>query len=395
MPAATIVFTDIVGFSKQNSADQQRLLNALNAEVRHALGGFLNPPDGSPDLIALPTGDGMALVFLDKPRKLWDGDTLLKLIIRLHQWAFSGKGGAGVLQLRVGVHTGVIEEIRDINDRPNVCGDCINYAQRIMDAASPAQTLFSEAAYRHHIGSDRQISVPLDKKSVKVSLQGPIEAFAKHGLQITVFKLVLATAAKWHTNDDPVAKHLMLVTLTSLPKSITGNFKVSLGTAKQVALIQLTGERLLPKLQNGEVNFSNDLKRLWVFMPAPDLAQNLWLPQSQITDTPITPELVGFQTEAWANYLDLFRRERPGVEIKLGVFSSPLYFGASFLDWDRPKGWIHVSPCVWGKHSTEWPGYDLEWLGSKPSEVYETYVAGLNHLNSMTSNHIARSGSAA
>lgn len=384
MSAATIVFTDIVGFSKKPTAEQRRLIDALNALVRFKLSKLFAPPD--PDLIALPTGDGMALAFLHKDRKLWNPDTILQLILELHQWAHSGGGGASAVQLRVGVHVGPIEVITDVNQRPNVCGGTINYAQRVMDAASPAQTLFSEAACIEYIGNDPQVSVLASGANVSVSFQGPIEVFAKHGLQIQVYKLVTAAAVSWHTNDDPVAKHLMLVTLTGLPKAISGNFKVSLETARQVALIQLTGERLLPDLQSGQVKFSDNLKKLWVFMPSTDFAQNLCIPQSHLTSTPITPELVSLQTEKWAEYLGQLRRERPEVEVKLGVFSAPLYFGASFLDWERPKGRIHVSPGVWGKHSTQWPGYDLEWLGSRPSEVYEAYVSALGYLHAHTEN---------
>lgn len=386
MSAATIVFTDIVGFSKKPTAEQRRLIDALNALIRFKLSRLFAPPD--PDLIALPTGDGMALAFLHKDRKLWKLDTILQLILELHQWAHSGGGGASPVQLRVGVHVGPIEVITDVNQHPNVCGGTINYAQRVMDAASPAQTLFSEAAYLEYIASDDAILVSTASGSISIAFQGPIEVFAKHGLQIQVYKLVTAAPVPWHTNDDPVAKHHMLVTLSKLPKSITGDFNVSLMTAKKVALVQLTGERLLPKLQTGQVKFSDDLKTLWVFMPSPDFAQSLCIPQSSLSNTPITPELVSLQTEKWAEYLGQLRRERPQVEIKLGVFSAPLYFGASFLNWDRPKGWIHVSPCVWGKHSTQWPGYDLEWLGARPSEVFETYVSALNHLHAQTANSL-------
>jgi hypothetical protein len=105
----------------------------------------------------------------------------------------------------------------------------------------------------------------------------------------------------------------------------------------------------------------------------------------------ITPELVGEQTGKWAIYLKRLMRERPLVDIKLGIFSAPLYFGASFLNWDLPKGRIHVSPCVWGKHSTQWPGYELEWLGRRPSEVYETYLSALHFLNTHTHNRLSAS----
>ncbi len=64
MSAATIVFMDIASFSKKPTPEQRRLVNALTSEVIHELRIFLAPPMETPSLLALPTGDGMALAFI-------------------------------------------------------------------------------------------------------------------------------------------------------------------------------------------------------------------------------------------------------------------------------------------------------------------------------------------
>lgn len=211
MPAATILFTDIVGFSRKPTAEQRRLVNALTAEVIHELRPLLMPPMDAPSILALPTGDGMALAFLHRPNQSWDRSTLFCLILRIHRWAHSESTDEAMVSLRVGVHVGPVELVTDINAKPNVCGDTINYAQRVMDAASPRQTLLSDAAYREYIGSEspRCVAPPFSEE-LRGEFKGPIEVYAKHGLQILVFKLTLQPPQEWWSNDDPVAKHLKI-----------------------------------------------------------------------------------------------------------------------------------------------------------------------------------------
>jgi class 3 adenylate cyclase len=404
MPAATIVFTDIVSFSKKPTSDQRLLINELNAEVIHELRTLLQPATGRPEIIALPTGDGMALAFLHEPGKTWDRDTLLRFIIRLHRWAFAHGETACSVELRVGVHVGAVELITDINGRVNVCGDTINYTQRVMDAANCRQTLFSEPAIREYIGCHKEVTVSTPLGEVELTSDGPIEVFAKHGMQVPVVQLKVNAASDlpapvegvaaseigkgkpkfWHNDEPPEAKHLMAVKMAAKWKPIEGQFATTLSNARRIALVQLTGDRLLKGLIEQKVKLSDELERLWVFMPDPELALSLWLPQNTPEANPITADIIREQIAQWNQFLAEFRKQRPMVEVKLGVFQAPLYFGASFLNWDQPKGRIHVSPCVWGKRSSQWPGYELEWLGSRPAEVYETYVAALNHLHANT-----------
>lgn len=154
MSAATVVFTDIVGFSRKSTTEQHRLVNTLTAEVVYELRPLLSPVFSTPTVLCLPTGDGMCLAFLHTQGRTWDRCTVLRLVLRLHRWARDETTRGGPVSLRIGVHVGAIELITDINGRPNVCGDTINYAQRVMDAANPRQTLLSETAFREHFGPE-------------------------------------------------------------------------------------------------------------------------------------------------------------------------------------------------------------------------------------------------
>jgi class 3 adenylate cyclase len=148
MAGATIVFCDIVGFSQYGNDQQGELIYSLNADVTHELYAHLSGIERIPRVISLPTGDGMAIALLDEERNGQSPWTpvLFSLLERLMRWAGERR------QLRVGVHSGAVSLISDINRRPNVCGATVNICQRIMDAAHPNQVLFSGTAYQQYIG---------------------------------------------------------------------------------------------------------------------------------------------------------------------------------------------------------------------------------------------------
>jgi hypothetical protein len=386
MSAATILFADIVGFSKKPTAEQQRLVESLTSEILYEVRPLLVPPLDKPSLIALPTGDGLALAFLHRPDRLWNRSTLLQLILSIHQWAYKQSSSDSTVSVRIGIHVGPVELVTDINGNANVCGDTINYTQRVMDAANACQTLFSEAAFREYIGTETAyISTHPFSEDLKAKFLGPIEVYAKHGLQILVYKLELEPLQPYWSNDDPIAKHLMLVTLTPLPKEVVGSFSDQIAQATDIAFIQLTGERFLERYKSGEISFSKQLKRFWVFMPDPEIYSTMHLTRQQAS-----LQLLKDCISNWQRLFGELKVQFPSAEFKLGLFKDPPYFGASFIDWERPGGKIHVSPYVWNVATPNCPGYDLSWIGKNPSSIYETYVDGLQYLN--RSNVNAHSG---
>jgi hypothetical protein len=67
------------------------------------------------------------------PGQRWSSVTINTLLHRLQCWAWEKTLETSSVALRFGLHVGTVEIITDINGRPNVCGDTLNYAQRIMD----------------------------------------------------------------------------------------------------------------------------------------------------------------------------------------------------------------------------------------------------------------------
>jgi len=382
MSAATVVFMDIVGFSRKSTVEQRRLIESLTECVRGELQTFRNLEDGDLSLIFLPTGDGMAITFIHGQHQHWKLSSFFSFILLLQTWARDEASSEGTVYLRIGIHTGLIEHIQDINGANNVCGDTINYAQRVMDAANPRQVLFSEEAFRHYIGNDSRehIEPPFSTNCMAI-FEGPIEVLAKHRLRMLVYKMTLKPAQEWWCNDDPAAKDEAIISLTPLPKEMGIGFIDRVQTAEHLAFVQLTGLRLIQLLSSRDLNLSSALKRLWVFIPGP-LAYH----ESYLRPPRPTKQQLEDSINRWSGILTSIRSSHPRADIKLGIFEEPPYIGASFLNWEWPGGRIHVSPYLWGVPADECPGYELEWVGEKPPPVYQTYMRGLLYLNQNTKN---------
>jgi serine/threonine-protein kinase len=129
---AHVLFIDIVGYSKLSIDDQRELQRELSEVVRGT--GQFRTAEAAGKLIRLPGGDGMALVFFNSP----EAPVLCALEIS------KALKRNPRLQLRMGVHSGPVNQVRDVNDRINVAGAGINIAQRVMDCADGGHILLSK-----------------------------------------------------------------------------------------------------------------------------------------------------------------------------------------------------------------------------------------------------------
>jgi serine/threonine-protein kinase len=127
-----VLFVDVVGYSKL-LINQQRDLQERLTEIVRGTEAF-RAAESSGRLIRLPVGDGMALVFLDSP------EAPLRCAIEI-QRALKNQPD---MQLRMGINSGPINQIRDVNDRTNIAGAGINVAQRVMDCADAGHILVSK-----------------------------------------------------------------------------------------------------------------------------------------------------------------------------------------------------------------------------------------------------------
>jgi TolB-like protein/Flp pilus assembly protein TadD len=131
---AHVLFMDIVGYSKLSINQQSKLLSQLTQIVRDT--ELFRTAEGTGKLVRLPTGDGMALVFFTSPDAPLRCAQEISRVLRNHP----------ELPLRVGIHSGPVEQVADVNDRKNLAGAGINVAQRVMDCGDAGHILLSKRA---------------------------------------------------------------------------------------------------------------------------------------------------------------------------------------------------------------------------------------------------------
>src|SRR4051812_21473353 len=129
-----VLFMDVVGYSKLLLDEQREVQEQLNFVVRNCAQVQAAETEGK--LVRLPTGDGMALVFFNSP----------EAPIRSAVEISSALKGQSEIPLRMGIHSGPVNEIRDVNDRANIAGAGINIAQRVMDCGDAGHILLSKRA---------------------------------------------------------------------------------------------------------------------------------------------------------------------------------------------------------------------------------------------------------
>src|SRR5436190_7931613 len=162
-----LLLIDVVGYSKLLVNEQVELLQELNQIVR-STPSFRNA-EATGKLIRLPTGDGMALVFFRSPEEPAQCALEIHTALKSHPH----------LQLRMGVHSGPIHQITDVNDRSNVAGAGINVAQRIMDCGDAGHILLSG-----HVADDLT-----HYRHWQPYLHDLGECEVKHGLRLHVVNL--------------------------------------------------------------------------------------------------------------------------------------------------------------------------------------------------------------
>ena len=128
-----ILFTDLVGYSLLPMDKQKEYLGELQQVVRES--AAFKKAAAHEDVISLPTGDGMALSFFGDPTQpcACAFEIAKELKTKTH------------LKLRMGIHSGPVYKVADINANANVAGGGINMAQRVMDSGDAGHILVSEA----------------------------------------------------------------------------------------------------------------------------------------------------------------------------------------------------------------------------------------------------------
>jgi len=133
----SVLFLDIVDYSRRSVAEQMTLKQRFNALLGQVLQNV-----AVNDRIVLDTGDGAAISFLGNPE-----DTLFAALSLRDAIAAEPASTPPVLATRIGINLGPVRLIKDLNGQLNIIGDGINVAQRVMSFAEPGQILVSRSYF--------------------------------------------------------------------------------------------------------------------------------------------------------------------------------------------------------------------------------------------------------
>ena len=134
---AHVLFIDIVAYSKLSVNEQHARIEELNEIVRES--EQFRKAEATNRILKIPTGDGMALVFYKSPEEPAQCAVEISRALKDNQR----------LQIRMGIHSGPVSGVVDVNERTNVAGAGINLAQRVMDCGDAGHILLS-----HHVAED-------------------------------------------------------------------------------------------------------------------------------------------------------------------------------------------------------------------------------------------------
>ncbi len=161
-----VLFIDLVGYSKLLIEEQKERLRQLTdivlatAQVREST---------NEQLVRLPTGDGMALVFRNSSEEPTQCALEIAQVLKAHP----------EIAVRMGIHSGPVSEVTDVSGRTNIAGTGINMAQRVMDCGDAGHTLLS-----------RRVAEDLEQyRQWQPRLNDLGECEVKHGVRLHVFNL--------------------------------------------------------------------------------------------------------------------------------------------------------------------------------------------------------------
>jgi TolB-like protein/class 3 adenylate cyclase/Tfp pilus assembly protein PilF len=164
---AHVLLMDVVGYSKLLVNEQIEVLQELNQIVRNT--ECFRAAETVGKLIRVSTGDGMALLFFNSPEEPVRCALEISKALQDH----------ARIRLRMGVHSGPVNRVTDVNDKTNIAGSGINIAQRVMDCGDAGHILLSK-----HVADDLS-----EYRQWQPYLHDVGECEVKHGLRLHVFNL--------------------------------------------------------------------------------------------------------------------------------------------------------------------------------------------------------------
>src|SRR6266496_1014311 len=206
---AHVLFIDIVGYSKLLIDEQSEALQELNQIVRKTEAA--REAEAAGQLIILPTGDGMALVFTGSVEGPAECALELSQALRAQP----------SLPVRMGIHSGPVQYIKDANARENISGVGINIARRVMDCGDAGHILVSKR-FADDLAQHRRWQRYLHEL-------GDVEV--KHGVVVSLVNLYAETIG------NPAPPTRLGKARGSIPGSRVGTRKVISPLARAIFII--------------------------------------------------------------------------------------------------------------------------------------------------------------
>src|SRR5213596_193816 len=176
---AHLLLIDVAGYSKLLINEQIELLQELNQIVRSS--ECFRSAEASGKFNRVPSGDGMALLFFHSPEEPVRCALEISRTLQEHPH----------IQLRMGVHSGPVSQVTDVNDKTNIAGSGINVAQRVMDCGDSGHILLSG-----HIAEDLT-----HYRDWQPYLHDLGECEVKHGLRLHLVNLYKDNLGNLHVPD--------------------------------------------------------------------------------------------------------------------------------------------------------------------------------------------------
>jgi TolB-like protein/class 3 adenylate cyclase/Tfp pilus assembly protein PilF len=164
---AHVLFIDMVGYSKLSINDQHTAVEELNQIVRAS--EQFQRAEAASRLLKIPTGDGMAVVFYSSPEAPAQCAVEISRALKEHPR----------LQLRMGIHSGPVSGVVDVNERANLAGAGLNMAHRVMDCGDAGHILLSK-----HVAEDLE-----EYERWRALLHDLGSCELKHGVRVSVVNL--------------------------------------------------------------------------------------------------------------------------------------------------------------------------------------------------------------
>src|SRR5436190_8893501 len=189
-----VLFIDIVGYSRLLIEDQKERLAQLTQIV---LGTAQVRDSTDEQLVRLPTGDGMALVFRHSAEEPARCALEIAEALRKHP----------EISVRMGIHSGPVSEVSDVSGRTNIAGAGINMAQRVMDCGDAGHILLSQ-----HVADDL-----VQYRQWAPRLRDLGECEVKHGVRLRLVNLYAEPLG----NPEPPEKFRPVAATAPIPSPLT------------------------------------------------------------------------------------------------------------------------------------------------------------------------------